>query len=326
VIPVSPEPIAVVGLAPDHAVGYWSTAAERLTGRTRAEVIGRPVPFPVPALGAAARHRLPSGTEIEITAFATHEGAAVDGLVLREHLPPAAEDDSTDLFLAAIGHELRTPVTVIRGYADTLVEHWDVLDEEARREAIGVVRLRAQELSRLVDRSLTVLSGAAGLVDGAPGVPFDLVAALREVTAYLAPELRTAVRLDLPATLPKALGDRGALVTVLTELVTNACKHSPPRVTLDVTAGADPSTVWFKVSDRGVGIRPEHVERAFRRFWQAQDEDQRRYGGVGLGLYLVRRIVERQHGSVSLQPREGGGTVAEVRLPRADTAVAEEGA
>jgi two-component system, OmpR family, phosphate regulon sensor histidine kinase PhoR len=90
-----------------------------------------------------------------------------------------------------------------------------------------------------------------------------------------------------------------------------------------VTAGADQQTVWFRVADRGVGIRQEHVERAFERFWQLERGDQRRYGGVGLGLYLVRRIVERQNGWVSLRPRDGGGTVAEVRLPRADVSVGE---
>jgi K+-sensing histidine kinase KdpD len=77
--------------------------------------------------------------------------------------------------------------------------------------------------------------------------------------------------------------------------------------------------VYLRVCDRSVGIDPAYVERAFERFWRAPDSDPRT--GVGLGLYLVRRMVERQHGWVSLRPREGGGTVAEVRLPRADAVV-----
>jgi two-component system phosphate regulon sensor histidine kinase PhoR len=101
--------------------------------------------------------------------------------------------------------------------------------------------------------------------------------------------------------------------------VTNGCKYSPDWVEVELAAGSDPYTVWIRVTDRGLGIRPEHAERAFERFWQLERGDQRHYGGVGLGLYLVRRIVERQQGWVSLRPREGGGAVAEVRLPRADT-------
>ena len=87
---------------------------------------------------------------------------------------------------------------------------------------------------------------------------------------------------------------------------------------IDIECDFDAATVGLKVSDHGIGVRPEHVERAFERFWQADTGDHRRFGGVGLGLYLVRRIVERQNGWVSLQPRQSGGTVAEVRLPRAD--------
>jgi signal transduction histidine kinase len=105
----------------------------------------------------------------------------------------------------------------------------------------------------------------------------------------------------------------------VSELVTNAGKYAPPDSgDIEVDGVSDARTVGIRVSDRGIGVRPEHVESAFERFWQADTGDHRRYGGVGLGLYLVRRIVERQNGWVSLRPRDSGGTVAEVRLPRGD--------
>jgi signal transduction histidine kinase len=85
---------------------------------------------------------------------------------------------------------------------------------------------------------------------------------------------------------------------------------------VELTAESDQQTVTFRVADRGVGVKPEHVERAFERYWQGDSGDRQLHPGAGLGLYLVRRIVERQHGWVSLRPRGGGGTVAEVRLPR----------
>jgi two-component system, OmpR family, phosphate regulon sensor histidine kinase PhoR len=86
---------------------------------------------------------------------------------------------------------------------------------------------------------------------------------------------------------------------------------------VDIQAGADAHTVFIRVCDRGVGIDPTNVERAFERFWRARRDTDGR-GGVGLGLYLVRRLVERQNGWVSLRARDGGGTIAEVRLQRAD--------
>jgi signal transduction histidine kinase len=248
----------------------------------------------------------------------------VDGPTLSTSGEAPAKSDERDLFLALTGHELRTPVTVIRGYADTLSEHWDSLDEDARREAVFVIGQRSRELARLVDRLLNAVSDDDTLAGGYVNVmPFDLIDALSAGIDELSADLRRCLKVALPVSLPKAQGDRISLATVLTELTTNACKYSPNWVEVELTAGADAQTVWFRVADRGVGIRPEHVERAFERFWQLETGDQRAYGGVGLGLYLVRRIIERQHGWVSLRPREGGGTVAEVRLPRADASHGE---
>jgi two-component system phosphate regulon sensor histidine kinase PhoR len=147
-------------------------------------------------------------------------------------------------------------------------------------------------------------------------VPFDLVDALRTAERELPVGLRRLLDVRLPSDLPKALGDRASVVTVLTELATNAEKYSDAGTPIELTAVADERTVVFRVSDRGIGVRPEHVERAFDRFWQGESGDRRRYPGTGLGLYLVRRVIERQNGWVSLRPRDGGGTVAEVRLPR----------
>jgi two-component system phosphate regulon sensor histidine kinase PhoR len=229
-----------------------------------------------------------------------------------------ADDDRSpmsdrDLFIAVTSHELRTPITVIKGFADTLVEHWDALDPAGRRAAVNVISQRAGDLARLVDRLLAATTEPPGSPMHAP---FDLVAALQEAASGLASDLRRRLRLALPVSLPKAYGDRASLPTVLTELVTNATKYSSDLV--EVSADADDREVLFRVADRGVGIAPEHVERAFDRYWQADPGDRREHPGAGLGLYLVRRIVERQDGRVSLHPRENRGTVAEVRLPRAD--------
>jgi signal transduction histidine kinase len=211
---------------------------------------------------------------------------------------------------------LRTPVTVIKGFADTLVQHWDALDPAGRRAAVRVIGQRADELARLVDRLLAATTEPPGSPIHAP---FDLVAALHEAVAALCGDLRRRLRVLLPETLPKAYGNRSSLATVLTELVTNACKYSSRMV--ELTATSSGQEVVFRVADRGVGIAPADAERAFVRYWQADAGDRREHPGAGLGLYLVRQIVERQNGRVSLHPRHNQGTVAEVRLPRADVVV-----
>jgi signal transduction histidine kinase len=180
-----------------------------------------------------------------------------------------------------------------------------------------VVGARAGELARLVDRLLSAASADGEVGDG-PAGPFDLPETLRSAVEELPAGLRRRIVTDdLPAELPKAYGERDSIATILTELATNAEKYSLPDTEIELCAAVDESTLRFRVADRGMGIRPEHAERAFERYWQAESGDRRRHPGAGLGLYLVRRLVERQQGWVSLRPRDGGGTIAEVRLPRA---------
>jgi len=248
--------------------------------------------------------------------YAGQHGLPIHGAAREAADDLARRQDNRDLWVAVTSHELRTPVTVIKGYADTLTNHWETLGEAGRREAVRVIDTRAGELARLVDRLLSATS-EDGEIGAAPAGPFDLPEALRNAVEELPADLRRRMVLDnLPAELPKAFGERDTIATILTELTTNADKYSPPDTVVELCAGADEETLRFRVSDRGVGIRPEDVERAFERYWQG-DSGRRHHPGAGLGLYLVRRLVERQHGWVSLRPRDGGGTTAEVRLPRA---------
>ncbi|MGI5212706.1 ATP-binding protein [Plantactinospora sp. CA-290183] len=302
-------------VARDGTVQLWNPAAEKVTGWPAADLLGRPLPFPVPPPGQVLDHRLPDGRWLKITSGDLPGPVAARVVTFREGTDQHRRDHDRDLFMAVTSHELRTPVTVIKGYADTLSTHWASLNDSDRHQSARLIGQRAGELARLVDRLLSA-ANVVGPVGDSPPVPFDLVEALRSAAADLPADLRHRLALRLPENLPKALGDRASLPTVLTELMTNAGKYSPAGTPVELTAEADDRTVAFRVADRGIGVRPDHVERAFERFWQGESGDRRRYPGAGLGLYLVRRIVERQNGWVSLRPREGGGTVAEVRLPR----------
>jgi signal transduction histidine kinase len=270
----------------------------------------------------------------------------------------AVEGEDRALFLAVAGHELRTPVTVVKGYASMLANRWEALEEIDRREAAQVLMVRSDELARLVDRLLR-----ASIGDGTGGwlvriQSFDPADALYQAVGDLPPDLRRSLRCSIPPTLPPAMGDPRILTSIVAELVTNAVRSTPtmpvsapasdnahgvghaepdthagasrvplagtalgPQITLatpiELEAEADAHTVVIRVCDRGVGIDPAEAAVAFDRFWSSSRSGESR-PGVGLGLYLVRRLVERQNGWVSLRPREGGGTVAEVRLHRAD--------
>lgn len=298
----------------EHHVRLWNPAAAQVTGRSAAEALTHPLPFPLPPSGQVLDHRLPDGRWLRITSGELPGPGTLRVVTFRDITDQQRRDHERDLFVAVTSHELRTPVTVIKGYADTLTDHWESLSDNDRRQAARIIGQRANELARLVDRLLS--AATENRPGGESGAPFDLVDALRAAVTDLPADVRHRIVLDLPADLPKVLGDRHSLATVLTELSTNAGKYSLPDTPIEVSASADERTVSFRVADRGIGIRPEHVERAFDRFWQGESGDRRRYPGAGLGLYLVRQIVEQQNGWVSLRPRIGGGTVAEVRLPR----------
>ncbi|MFU8873324.1 ATP-binding protein [Micromonospora sp. SL4-19] len=298
----------------EHHVRLWNPAAAQVTGRPSGEALNRPLPFPLPPSGQVLDHRMPDGRWLRITAGELPGPGTLRVVTFRDVTDQQRRDRDRDLFVAVTSHELRTPVTVIKGYANTLTDHWESLSDDDRRHAARIIGQRANDLARLVDRLLT--AAPENRPGGEPSAPFDLADALRAAVIDLPADVRHRIVLDLPADLPKALGDRHSLATVLTELSTNAGKYSLPDTPVEVSAEANERTVSFRVADRGIGIPPEHVERAFDRFWQGESGDRRRYPGAGLGLYLVRQIVEQQNGWVSLRPRAGGGTVAEVRLPR----------
>ena len=309
---VRPETTAVVD---QGGVVRWTNPASRSVLDATGLSVGKPLSLPMPGPGQVLEHNTADGRTYTLAAKAWPDRSDVS-LTVRDITEARRWEQSRELFVALTSHELRTPVTVIKGYAETLTGRWDLMDEAGRRDAARVLGLRAAELARLLDRLLSAV--------GEPGVPpvverFNLVDAVNAAVEELPADLRARVRRRLEPDLPIVFGEPASIASIVSELVNNAGKYaSRDAGDIEIDGVSDTRTVGFRVSDRGIGVRAEHVESAFERFWQADTGDQRRYGGVGLGLYLVRRIVERQNGWVSLRPRDSGGTVAEVRLPRGD--------
>lgn len=298
-----------------EGIVYWVNPKSRSVLAAGSIKVGAPMPLPQPGPGQTIEHNLENGRWLKLMSHRLPDGAG-ESIMIRDITEARRWEQSRELFVALTSHELRTPVTVIKGYADTLNDHWDVLNDEGRRLAARVLAQRAGDLARLLDRLLAAV--------GEPGIPpeisrFTLPDAVEEALESMPEDTRTRVKLTWPTDLPTVFGERASIASVVSELLTNAIKYAPPESgMIEVDGVSDARMVGLRVSDRGIGVRPEHVETAFERFWQADTGDHRRFAGVGLGLYLVRRIVERQHGWVSLRPRDAGGTVAEVRLPRGD--------
>jgi signal transduction histidine kinase len=219
-----------------------------------------------------------------------------------------------DLFLATASHELRTPLTVMRGFAETLLNHWDALDDAGRRELVTTILARTANMASLVEQLL--LGSRAGLGVELTVRPFDLAAAVRTAAAAIAgSSVAHPVTVDVPPSL-LAKGDESTIDAVLGQLVENAVKYSPDGGPVEITLRADGGEAVLTVADRGLGIAEEDLVRVFDRFVRSVPAPgaRRSVGGAGLGLYIVRRYVEAQGGRVAAHPREGGGSVLEVRL------------
>jgi signal transduction histidine kinase len=226
-----------------------------------------------------------------------------------------ALDEAKDLFLATTSHELRTPLTAVKGYVHVLQRRWEVLDDARRLEALGTIAERTDALVSLTDHLLLGARASASR-HSAARVPFNLTAAVTAAAgAFADVSERHVVRVcaDGPTL---ALGDPGGVAQVVAQLVENAVKYSPMGGTVEVRVRAEAPFGVVEVLDDGIGL-PQDGLSLFAPFYQAGATNTREFGGVGLGLYIVRQLVEAQGGTVRASNRDIGGAVIGFRVPLA---------
>jgi PAS domain S-box-containing protein len=318
VIDASADGIAVLDAR--GMIRQWNPAAHKLTGMSAEEVAGKPPPFPVPQPGGPTlTYRLPSGRWLEVLCNGL-DGRQEQVVDFRDVTASKELEEAKDLFLATTSHELRTPITVVQGFASTLASRWDKLSDPERRSAVQVIAERAGSLGQLVEQLLLGSRAGADQLTVTNG-EFDLAALLRGAAVAFQPlsERHTLIA-DIPEDLPRADGDVTATDVIVSQLLENAFKYSPGGGS--VTVCARPAGEWIEVTvdDDGIGIAPGDHERIFERFVQGETGDRRRFGGIGLGLYIVRQLARAQGGEVVASSRPSGGTRMCLQLHRANPA------
>jgi PAS domain S-box-containing protein len=317
VIDASADGIAV--LDSEGLVRQWNPAAHQLTGLSPELATGRPPPFPLPEPGAKLTCKLANGRWIDLLCTGL-SGRGEKVLDFRDITAAKELEDAKDLFLATTSHELRTPITVVQGFASTLASRWDKLADADRRSAVQTIADRAGSLARLVEQ-LLLGSRAGGDQLRVSNESFDLAALLRaSVQAFQPLSDRHTLELDIPGILPRANGDPMATDIIIGQLLENAFKYSPAGGPITVSARADGDVIDVTVQDQGIGIRPDDRERVFERFVQGEAGDRRRFGGIGLGLYIVRQLAEAQGGTIAAEGRDSAGTTMRLRLASASAA------
>lgn len=306
--------MAVVG--PDGTVVEWNAAAAELTGRPAAEVVGAPLPFPVGPPRVATDHHLPDGRWIEL--LSSPLGDTGETVVsFRDVSKAKSLDEAKDLFLATTSHELRTPITVIKGYVAILQRSWHRLSEAERADALASVAQRTDSLVALVNHLL--LGARAGAARySMETAAFDLAPAVHAaVEGFATVSDRHDIAVDVPDELPYVLGDPSSVEPLVGQLVENAIKYSPAGGEVRVVVHGSDGYAVVEVLDRGVGIAEGEGDKLFTRFYQAGNGDRREYAGMGLGLHIVRQLVEAQGGTVHAANRPDGGARIGFTLPYA---------
>jgi signal transduction histidine kinase len=221
-------------------------------------------------------------------------------------------EEAKTIFLATASHELKTPLTVINGYAQLLLR--DDSNPTLRRQGLDAIAARAKELADIVERLLL----SSRIESGRLAVSLeslDLAATVRERTEALATATNHTVSLHIDADLPRVDADVAATATILDHLVDNAIKYSANGHAVDVTVSASDDSVVLSVADHGVGMSEDQRRHCFEKFWQAESGDSRSHGGTGLGLYIVKSLVDSMSGQITVDSRPGEGTTFNVALP-----------
>jgi signal transduction histidine kinase len=223
-------------------------------------------------------------------------------------------------FVAAVSHELRTPVAVIGAAADNLAQ--GVVNDPPRVRQYGTtIQGEARRLGETVERVLQFAGIQAGraVAQRTMVQPEDVVRDAVAASSSIADDAGAQIEVQVPQALPPVVADRGALRSAVQNLVINAIKYGGPRPSVSVSARVAASRrrpeVEIRVSDRGLGIPPSEQARVFEPFYRGAAALSRQIQGNGLGLSIVRSVVDAHGGRVTLQSTPGEGSTFTIHLP-----------
>jgi two-component system phosphate regulon sensor histidine kinase PhoR len=229
----------------------------------------------------------------------------------------AAEKMRVD-FVANASHELLTPLAAVKGFIETLDEPEAGGNPETRSRFLGIMAKETDRMQALV-RDLMSLSRIEAEKYDPPQTPVDFAQIVTETVEQLrdGQERGSDITLDITADMPPVIGDAGQLRQLASNIITNAMKYGKAGTPVSVTLARSRSGAMlaFGVADQGDGIAPEHLPRLTERFYRVDSGRSRSIGGTGLGLSLVKHIVDRHRGHLEIRSTVGKGTSVSVLLP-----------
>jgi signal transduction histidine kinase len=220
-------------------------------------------------------------------------------------------------FLQDVSHELRAPLTFVKAYVDLLREGAFGVITSEQREPLDIIAKRTDRITRLVSDMLTLQRLEAEGIEVGEVDLADIARNAVEDARAAAQRVALAIEEKIPHTLPPIIGSSEQLPHVFDNLLSNAIKFSPDGGTVTVRIEEADKQVDVYVTDTGIGIPPDKLERLFARFYRAGEPKGKRTAGTGLGLSIVKAIVEAHGGQVAVHSQEGQGSTFSFSLPKA---------
>jgi PAS domain S-box-containing protein len=244
-------------------------------------------------------------------------GRRVNTVANVRDVTPAREADALkSTLLSVISHELKTPVALIKGYAGTLRREDANWDRETLNQSLAIIEEEADRLNKLINNLLDASRiQAGGLKLRFSYLRLDLLAQ-KVANEFKTQSSRHSITFDVPTELPVVLGDEERLREVLGNLLSNAIKYSPHGGEIVVGGRVDANEVRIFVADRGIGIAPSEQSKIFEHFYRVDSASTRTTQGAGLGLFLVKAVVEAHGGRVWVESEPGKGSRFIFTIPR----------
>ena len=224
-------------------------------------------------------------------------------------------DNMRKEFVADVSHELKTPITSIMGYADTLLE--GEYDKDTQNRFLGVIAEEARRMAKLVTDLLT-LSRFDNNQVLQEKVKFDLGKLVKQCQEKVQIEIdkkKHKVECFVTADVPNVYADKEGIERVILNILTNSIKYTPDGGNIKIYVGFVYNDAYIKVIDNGLGIPEEDLNRIFERFYRVDKARTRQMGGTGLGLSIAKEILDRNNGTIDIKSEKGKGTEVVIRIP-----------
>jgi signal transduction histidine kinase len=224
-------------------------------------------------------------------------------------------DQIKSRFFANISHELRTPLTLLLAPLETLLRRFTL--EADTKELLVTMHSNGMRLLKLINDLLDLVRLESGRMEikREPVPVADFVKGLASAARQVADDKRLRLETYVEPVVGTVVGDRDKLEKIVLNLLFNALKFTPAGGRVELRAEKQGEALVLTVADTGMGISEQNLPHVFDRFWQADGSSKRKYQGVGIGLALVKELVEVQGGQVTVQSQEGKGTTFKVSLP-----------